>query len=103
MKSLTKAALRRDLFQDQIDGPNQEIFLKIFAMVAKKRTSSSTQASLIHLLKNQKYPTSTTPLPTYQKPDFLIDQIDRDLANFEGIPQPDAPPIVVGRAWAQYV
>ncbi|MFM2357137.1 MAG: hypothetical protein RLZZ528_2873, partial [Pseudomonadota bacterium] len=51
-----KAALRRIFFKIKIDGPNQENFLKIFAMVAKKKKMPLDQAALIHLLK-VKYPT----------------------------------------------
>ncbi len=38
-----KAALRRIFFKIKIDGPNQEDFLKIFAMVARKRNGAKVE------------------------------------------------------------
>ncbi len=48
-----QAALRRIFFKVKIDGPTQEQFLKIFAMVAKKKGVPLDEASLIHLLKTK--------------------------------------------------
>ena len=88
-----KAALRRIFFKIKIDGPNQEDFLKIFAMVAKKKGMPLDQAALIHLLK-VKYPTINNVYANYQ-PVYLIDQM-LSICRFEGIPpqmtpRPDRP------------
>jgi hypothetical protein len=91
-----KAALRRIFFKIKIDGPNQEDFLKIFAMVARKRKMPLDEASLIHLLKN-KYPTISNVYANYQ-PIFLIDQMIA-ICNFEGIPYQMSPDLI-DRAWA---
>jgi hypothetical protein len=90
------AALRRIFFKIKIDGPNQANFLKIFAMVAKKRGMPLDEATLIHLLKN-KYPTINNVYANYQ-PIFLIDQIIA-ICEFEGIPYQMSPELM-DRAWA---
>lgn len=90
------AALRRIFFKIKIDGPNQANFLKIFAMVAKKRKMPLDEATLIHLLKN-KYPTIDNTYANYQ-PIFLIDQIIA-ICDFEGIPY-QMSPALMDRAWA---
>jgi hypothetical protein len=91
-----KAALRRIFFKIKIDGPNQENFLKIFALVAKKKKMPLSQEALIHLLKN-KYPTIDNNYANYQ-PVFLIDQMIA-ICNFEGIPYQMSPELI-DRAWA---
>ncbi|MDG1340624.1 ATPase [Thalassobium sp. R2A62] len=91
-----KAALRRIFFKIKIDGPNQEDFLKIFAMVAKKRKMPLNEASLVHLLK-KKYPTIDNVYANYQ-PIFLIDQMIA-ICDFEGIPYQMSPDLI-DRAWA---
>ncbi len=91
-----KAALRRIFFKIKIDGPNQENFLKIFAMVAKKKKMPLDEPSLIHLLK-VKYPTINNDYANYQ-PVFLIDQMIA-ICNFEGIPYQMSPDLI-DRAWA---
>lgn len=91
-----KAALRRIFFKIKIDGPNQENYLKIFAMIAKKKKVPLDEASLIHLLKN-KYPTIDNIYANYQ-PVFLVDQIIA-VCNFEGIPY-QMTPALIDRAWA---
>ncbi|MCV2868054.1 ATPase [Defluviimonas sp. WL0002] len=91
-----KAALRRIFFKIKIDGPDQEMYLKIFAMVAKKKKVPLDEASLIHLLKS-KYPTIDNIYANYQ-PVFLIDQIIA-ICNFEGIPYQMTPQLI-DRAWA---
>ena len=48
-----KAALRRIFFKIKIDGPCQEDFLKIFAMVARKRQMPLDEAALVHLLQEE--------------------------------------------------
>ncbi len=91
-----KAALRRIFFKIKIDGPEQEDFLKIFAMVARKRKMPLDEASLVHLLK-KKYPTIDNIYANYQ-PIFLIDQMIA-ICEFEGIPYQMTPDLV-DRAWA---
>ncbi len=91
-----KAALRRIFFKIKIDGPSQEDFLKIFAMVARKKGLPLDEAALIHLLK-VKYPTIDNVYANYQ-PVFLIDQI-LAICEFEGIP-PQMTPELIDRAWA---
>jgi len=90
------AALRRIFFKIKIDGPNQSNFLKIFAMMAKKRGMPLDEATLVHLLKN-KYPTIDNVYANYQ-PIFLIDQIIA-ICEFEGIPYQMSPELM-DRAWA---
>jgi hypothetical protein len=90
------AALRRIFFKIKIDGPDQANFLKIFAMVAKKRKMPLDEATLIHLLK-KKYPTIANVYANYQ-PIFLIDQIIA-ICEFEGIPYQMSPDLM-DRAWA---
>ncbi|SFE57624.1 hypothetical protein SAMN04488523_108160 [Sulfitobacter brevis] len=91
-----QAALRRIFFKIKIDGPNQENFLKIFAMVARKRKMALDEASLVHLLK-VKYPTIENVYANYQ-PIFLIDQMIA-ICDFEGIPY-QMSPALIDRAWA---
>ena len=91
-----QAALRRIFFKIKIDGPDQANFLKIFAMMAKKRKMPLDEATLIHLLKN-KYPTIDNVYANYQ-PIFLIDQIIA-ICEFEGIPYQMSPELM-DRAWA---
>jgi hypothetical protein len=91
-----QAALRRIFFKIKIDGPDQANFLKIFAMMAKKRKMPLDEATLIHLLKN-KYPTIDNIYANYQ-PIFLIDQIIA-ICEFEGIPYQMSPELM-DRAWA---
>ena len=77
------AALRRIFFKIKIDGPNQEMFLKIFAMVARKKKMALDERSLVHLLKT-KYPTINMNFANYQ-PTFLVDQMIA-VCDFERIP-----------------
>lgn len=91
-----KAALRRIFFKIKIDGPNQEMFLKIFAMVAKKKKMPLNEKALLHLLK-VKYPTINNIYANYQ-PVFLIDQMIA-ICNFEGIAYQMTPELI-DRAWA---
>ena len=91
-----KAALRRIFFKIKIDGPSQEDFLKIFAMVARKRKMPLDEATLIHLLQN-KYPTINNVYANYQ-PVYLIDQMAA-ICRFEGIPNQMRPDLL-DRAWA---
>jgi hypothetical protein len=90
-----QAALRRIFFKIKIDGPSQEDFLKIFAMVAKKKGVPLDEASLIHMLK-KKYPTIDNIYANYH-PVFLCDQI-KAICEFEGIPYQMTPDFI-DRAW----
>ncbi|MDF1856233.1 ATPase [Pseudooceanicola sp.] len=90
-----KAALRRIFFKIKIDGPSQENFLKIFAMVARKKKMPLSEPALVHLLK-KKYPTIDNIFANYQ-PIFLIDQMI-SICEFEGIPHQMTPELI-DRAW----
>lgn len=91
-----QAALRRIFFKIKIDGPNQENFLKIFAMVARKKGMPLDETALVHLLK-KKYPEISNIYSNYQ-PVFLIDQMIA-ICEFEGIPYQMTPDLI-DRAWA---
>ncbi len=90
------AALRRIFFKIKIDGPNQENFLKIFAMIARKKKMPLDERAMIHLLK-VKYPTINNNFANYQ-PVFLIDQMIA-ICEFEGQPNHMSPELI-DRAWA---
>lgn len=90
-----KAALRRIFFKIKIDGPDQKDFLKIFAMVARKRKIPLDEPALIHLLQ-KKYPLIDNLYANYQ-PIFLIDQMIA-ICEFEGIPNQMSPDLI-DRAW----
>ncbi len=90
------AALRRIFFKIKIDGPDQDNFLKIFAMIARKKKMPLDEAALLHLLK-VKYPTIDNNYANYQ-PVFLIDQMIA-ICDFENIPYQMTPELV-DRAWA---
>ena len=90
-----KAALRRIFFKIKIDGPSQKNYLKIFAMVARKKNMALDEATLVHLLK-KKYPTIDNIYANYQ-PVFLIDQMIA-ICEFEGIPI-QMNPDLLDRAW----
>ncbi|MCU0900074.1 MAG: ATPase [Cypionkella sp.] len=89
------AALRRIFFKIKVDGPNQEMFLKIFAMVARKKKMPLDEATLLYMLKT-KYPTIQNNFANYQ-PTFLIDQMIA-ICEFEGIPYQMRPDLI-DRAW----
>ena len=89
------AALRRIFFKIKIDGPTQEMFLKIFAMVARKKKMPLDEAAMLHMLK-VKYPTIENNFANYQ-PTFLIDQMIA-MCEFEGIPTQMTPDLI-DRAW----
>ncbi|OWU86412.1 ATPase [Oceanicola sp. 22II-s10i] len=90
-----QAALRRIFFKIKVDGPTQENFLKIFAMVARKKKMPLSEPALVHLLK-KKYPTIDNNFANYQ-PVFLIDQMI-SICEFEGIPYQMSPELI-DRAW----
>ena len=95
-KIFDQAALRRIFYKIKIDGPNQKDFLKIFAMVARKKQIALDETSLVHLIK-KKYPTISNVYANYQ-PVFLIDQMI-SICQFEGIPYRMTPELI-DRAWA---
>ncbi|MDK3017132.1 ATPase [Pseudodonghicola flavimaris] len=90
-----KAALRRIFFKILIDGPNQQDFLKIFALVARKKGMPLDEKALIYLLK-EKYPQIDNVYANYQ-PVFLIDQMI-SICEFEGLPYQMTPELI-DRAW----
>jgi hypothetical protein len=89
------AALRRIFFKIKIEGPSQENFLKIFAMVARKKKMPLDETALMHLMK-VKFPTIANNYANYQ-PVFLIDQMIA-MCEFEGIPNQMTPDLI-DRAW----
>jgi hypothetical protein len=89
------AALRRIFFKIKIDGPNQENYLKIFAMMARKRKMPLDEAAMIYLLK-VKYPTINNNFANYQ-PVFLIDQMIA-ICEFENMPY-HMTPALIDKAW----
>lgn len=91
-----QAALRRIFFKIKIDGPNQADFLKIFALVARKRRMPLNEDALIHLLQH-KYPTINNVYSNYQ-PVFLIDQMIA-ICDYEGKPYHMSPDLI-DRAWS---
>lgn len=91
-----RAALRRIFFKIKVDGPCQEDFLKIFALVARKKRMPIDEETLIYLL-NEKYPEIDNVYANYQ-PVFLIDQMI-SICEFEGIPYQMTPKLI-DRAWA---
>ena len=90
------AALRRIFFKIKIDGPSQENYLKIFAMMARKKRMPLDERTLLYLMKT-KYPTIDNNYANYQ-PVFLIDQMI-SICDFEGIPNQMSPELI-DRAWA---
>lgn len=90
-----QAALRRIFFKVKIAGPTQEEFLKILAMVARKKKVPLDEATLIHLLK-KKYPSIDNVYANYHAP-FLLDQLIA-ICEFEGIPYQMRPDLI-DRAW----
>ncbi|HEY9037369.1 MAG TPA: ATPase [Roseovarius sp.] len=95
-KIFDQAALRRIFYKIKIDGPSQADFLKIFAMVARKKQMPLNEPALVHLLK-KKYPEIHNVYANYQ-PVFLIDQMI-SICEFEGIPYQMTPELI-DRAWA---
>ncbi len=90
-----QAALRRIFYKIKIDGPNQSDFLKIFALMAKKRRLPLDESAIIHLMK-RKYPTINNVYANYH-PIFLIDQMIA-ICDFEGKPRHMSPDLI-DRAW----
>lgn len=89
------AALRRIFFKIKIDGPSQENFLKIFAMVARKKKMPLDERTLVHLMK-VKFPSINNNYANYM-PNFLIDQMIA-VCEFEGVPNHMTPDLI-DRAW----
>jgi len=94
-KIFDQAALRRIFYKIKIDGPSQADFLKIFALVARKRQMPLNADALNHLLQT-KYPTIGNVYSNYQ-PVFLIDQMI-SICEFEGKPYHMSPDLI-DRAW----
>ncbi|RAZ86885.1 ATPase [Cereibacter johrii] len=90
------AALRRIFFKIKVDGPSRENFLKIFAMVAKKRKMPLDETALVHLMK-AKFPTIDNRYANYM-PVYLIDQMI-SVCDFEGLPY-QMTPALIDRAWS---
>lgn len=90
-----QAALRRIFYKIKIDGPDQSDFLKIFAMVAKKRKMPLDEETIIYLIQ-KKYPTIKNVYANYQ-PVFLIDQMIA-ICDFEGKSRHMSPELI-DRAW----
>ena len=95
-KIFDQAALRRIFYKIKIDGPDQENFLKIFALIARKKNMPLNQEALVHLLQS-KYPQIDNVYANYQ-PVFLIDQMIA-ICEFEGIPYQMTPDLI-DRAWS---
>lgn len=95
-KIFDQAALRRIFFKVKIDGPNQGDFLKILAMVARKKGVKLTEEGLLHMLK-VRYPTINNVFANYHAP-FLVDQV-KAICDFEGLPY-EMRPDLIDRAWA---
>jgi hypothetical protein len=94
-----QAALRRIFFKVKIDGPTQSEFLKIFAMVARKKgvaRRSERGRDLIYMLK-KKYPAVENGVYANYHAPFLIDQI-KAICDFEGI-EYQLRPDLIDRAW----
>ncbi len=89
------AALRRIFFKIKVDGPTQENYLKIFAMVARKKKMPLDEGALLHLMK-VKYPSIGNNYANYQ-PVFLIDQMI-SICEFENIPLQMTPELI-DRSW----
>lgn len=90
------AALRRIFFKIKIDGPDQQNYLKIFAMIAHKKGMPLSEDALRHLM-HIKYPSVDNLYANYQ-PGFLIDQMIA-FCDFEGIPR-QMSPALIDKAWA---
>ena len=90
-----QAALRRIFYKIKVDGPCQSDYLKIFAMVARKKKMPLNEAALLHLL-NKRYPEIDNVYANYQ-PVFLIDQMIA-ICEFEGI-EYQMTPELIDRAW----
>jgi len=90
------AALRRIFFKIKIDGPTQAEFLKVFAMVARKKGMALDEDALVHLIQN-KYPEIDHVYANFHGP-FLIDQMAA-VCDFEGQPYRMTPELI-DRAWA---
>ena len=95
-KIFDKAALRRIFYKIKVDGPSQQDFLRIFALVAKKKGMPLDEPSLVHLVRNR-FPEIGNAYANYM-PVFLIDQM-LSICAFEGIPN-QMTPALIDRAWA---
>lgn len=89
------AALRRIFFKIKIDGPDQENFLKIFAMVARAKKMPLDERALVYLMK-VKFPTIDNNYANYM-PKFLIEQM-MAVCDFENTSYHMTPELI-DRAW----
>ena len=90
------AALRRIFFKIKIEGPNQENYLKIFAMVARRKKLPLDERTLLYLMKT-KYPSINNNYANFH-PVFLIDQMI-SVCEFENMPYQMTPELI-DRAWS---
>jgi len=90
------AALRRIAYKVKIDGPDQEDFLKIFALVCKAKRLPIAEDAVVHLLRNL-YPQVEHVYANFHSP-FLVDQI-LSICAYEGA-EPHMTPRLMDRAWA---
>jgi hypothetical protein len=91
-----QAALRRIFFKVLIDGPTQAQFLKIFALVARKKGFELDEDALTYLLR-EKYPQIDNVYANFHGV-FLIDQM-MAACDFEDMPYRMTRELV-DRAWA---
>ncbi|MEL6584977.1 MAG: ATPase, partial [Pseudomonadota bacterium] len=71
------AALRRIYYKIEIDGPDRNAFIRIFAGVARSYGMKPEESVLAHLI-HKLYPKEGAPYAAFHAP-FLIDQVDRHL------------------------
>ncbi|WP_114967121.1 ATPase [Alkalilacustris brevis] len=90
-----RAALRRIFFKIKVDGPDQQDFLKIFALVARKKGMALDERTLVHLMQ-VRFPEIGNAYANYM-PGFLIDQM-LSVCEFEGLPRQMTPELI-DRAW----
>jgi hypothetical protein len=90
------AALRRIYYKIQINGPDRNAFIRIFAGVAKSYGMRPDEKTLAHLL-HKLYPAQGAPFAAFHAP-FLIDQMN-SICVYEGIP-PQMNEELADRAWA---
>ncbi len=90
------AALRRVFFKLKIDGPTEDEFLSVFALVAKAKKMPLNEDALVHLMRN-KYPEIDHVYANYHAP-FLIDQM-LAVCRYED-KAPHMTPELIDRAWS---
>ncbi len=90
-----EAALRRIFFKIRIDGPTEDEFRQVLAMLERKKRVRFTEAAVRHLF-GVKYPSIDYAYANFHAP-FLIDQMIA-LCDFEGRPY-EFTPEDIDRAW----